>query len=179
MTYGDILDALRYESARLLMGNMDDEKVTKLIDELTRQGVYFDEFLDVLERPYYRPDFLKALTASLARLGIEMPKNQDQAVWVLLTQSIFVMSSDKCDAAYAMSRLMADVYWNYDFSKLTKNYVGDSHGIEHLIGLYWDYDDLCCHYAPNSPPESDDKEYEAQLRDNARKWLAKYATQVP
>ncbi|WP_372717601.1 hypothetical protein [Novipirellula sp.] len=43
----------------------------------------------------------------------------------------------------SLGEMVADVYWEYDFHAPTKKYLGDSHGIHHLIGLYWAHDDLC------------------------------------
>jgi hypothetical protein len=37
---------------------------------------------------------------------------------------------------------MQEVYWPHVSKERDAQYVGDSVGLEHLIGAYWGYDDL-------------------------------------
>jgi hypothetical protein len=175
MTYSEILDALKYESANLLLDRMNDERVVQLIDELIAQGIYFDEFLEVLDKSYYRPNFLEALNASLLKLEVTIPETVDQAVWILLEYHISKMASEDGNAFNGLEDFMRDVYWNFDFGPHTKKYLGDSHGVENLIGLYWGYADLRDRYAPKSPPKDDVESCETKAKSFARDWIFKYS----
>ena len=66
----------------------------------------------------------------------------DDAIWDVLKYHISVLASNKVDPLIGLNELINEVHWNYDFYSKTKQYFGDSHGIDKLIGLYWGHDDL-------------------------------------
>lgn len=82
-----------------------------------------------------------AFLAALKHYGIAVP-NKEQAVWQLLEFHLKGIASGANDPLDGLQQMMADVYWDYDFHTPTKKWLGDSHGIEHLIGIFWDADDL-------------------------------------
>ncbi len=82
-----------------------------------------------------------ALLAALKHYGIVVP-NKELAVWQLLELHLQGIVSGANDPLDGLKQMMADVYWDYDFHTPTKKWLGDSHGIEHLVGLFWDADDL-------------------------------------
>ena len=133
---------LRYQAAKLGMGTLNADNIKSTIHALVDGGVYLDEFLEALDAKKPRLDeVLPAFFAALNNEGISVP-NKDQAVWNLIElhlQKIAVATSDPLEQ---LQKLIADVYWNYDFHTSTQKYLGDSHGIEQLIGLFWAADDL-------------------------------------
>ena len=137
-----MIEALKYKAAKLAMGRLNADEVKSTINDLVDQGTYLDEFLDVLgpTRPQM-DEVLPALHAAFDHFGIVVP-DKEEAVWHLIHLHCRAITSGSVNPLEELSKLIADVYWDYDFHAPTKKYLGDSHGIEGLIGLYWAADDL-------------------------------------
>jgi hypothetical protein len=138
-------ETLRYTAAKLAMGKVNADEVKSTINDLVDSGVYLDAFLVALE-PARHPqmdDVLPALLAAFNHFGILVPDKQ-RAVWELIDLHCRAIVSGSVRPLEELSRLITDVYCDY-FHVLTKQYLGDSHGIERLIGLYWGADDLTDH----------------------------------
>lgn len=133
---------LYYQAAKLAMGTLHADAIKAMIHTLVDGGFFLDEFIDALDAKRPRMDDVKpALQAALKHFGITVP-DKEQAVWQLLEFHLQGIASGDDDALVRLDQMMADVYWDYDFFGSSKKRRGDSHGIEHLIGLFWEADDL-------------------------------------
>ncbi len=134
--------SLYYQAAKHTMGRLHSDAIKATIHALVDEGFYLDEFLDALDAKRPRMDEVEpALLAALRHYGITVP-SREQAVWQLLEFHLQRIASGADDPLDGLGKLMADVYWDYDFHTPTKEWLGDSHGIEQLIGLFWGADDL-------------------------------------
>ena len=82
-----------------------------------------------------------ALEQILAEQGVEVP-DSEAAIWALLRFYLGDIASGAVPPRAGMQRVMEDVYYAADLYERTDKYVGDSHGLEKLIGNYYAYDDL-------------------------------------
>lgn len=135
--------SLDYHAAKLAVGKLSADEIKSTIHGLVDEGLYLDEFLDALDADM-RPrmdEVLPALLAALTHEGIALPE-KEQAVWYLIEFHLKRIAGESVDPIEELGKLIADVYWDYDFHAQTIKYLGDSHGIAQLIGLYWEADDL-------------------------------------
>ena len=124
------------------MGNLNADDIKSTIHELVDGGFYLDEFLDALDAKKPRmEEVLPAFVATLNHNGISLP-DKEQAVWNLIEFHLREIALEASDSLEELAKLIADVYWDYDFHTPTQKYLGDSHGVEKLFGLYWAADDL-------------------------------------
>jgi hypothetical protein len=133
---------LRYLAACLAFENVDAQEIRDVVDHLIDAGTYSDEFLPIIEStPPTLRDVVAPFRAYLEKSGNHIP-DKDTAVWQIIQHHVSSIIAGAVKPFEGLRRLIADVYWDYDFHKLAKEYLGDSHGIEHLIGLYWGRDDM-------------------------------------
>lgn len=134
--------SLHYQAAKLAMGKLNADDIKSTIHRLVDEGIYLDEFHDALDERQSRMDeVLPALLAAFRHEGIVLP-DREQAVWQLIEFHLQRIAYGAENPLEELGKLIADVYWNYDFHTPMKKYLGDSHGIEALIGLYWGADEL-------------------------------------
>ncbi len=76
-----------------------------------------------------------------------------------------------------LEALISEVYWDYDFHSVTTKYLGDSHGIEHLIGLYWEYDDAT-EGTSGTFSDRDMRKWETAVRQRSEEWAKQYANKA-
>jgi hypothetical protein len=133
---------LEYQAAKLVMGRLDANAIKSTVDELMRQDVYLDAFLDVLDATKPRWDEAEpAMLAALAHFGIALP-DTDQAMNCLIAHHLGLIASGAEDPLERFGELLADVDANHDLYDRTQKLLGDSHRIDPLIGLYWSQDEL-------------------------------------
>lgn len=135
--------SLRYQAALHALGmlNADDMKAT--IQALCDEGIYLDVFIDALDSGLHprMEDVLPAFIAALQYWDVAVP-SRDEAVWQLIEYHLNRVVSNQDRAWQELDKLVADVYLDYDFHTSTKQYLGDAHGIELILGLYWSADDI-------------------------------------
>jgi hypothetical protein len=168
--------SLHYQAAKLAMGKLNADEIKATIHALVDGGFYLDDFLDALDSSRPRLDeVLPGLLAAFSHYGIVVP-DKEQAVWILIEHHLKAITAGDSDPLEQLSKLIADVYWDYDFHTPTKEYLGDSHGIEHLIGAYWEADDLRENATGRGPSTTASAEEWAELRNQvvlqAKRWLA-------
>lgn len=131
---------LEFQAALYSFGHLNTQDMQKIIDGLLNEGTYADEFLDVIYPDYdTREEVGAAFKRSLKALGIVAP-NYEEAVWTILRHYVSRIANQEIDALDGLKELMREM--DYNFHAKTKKYLGDSHGVEYLIGLYWDYYDV-------------------------------------
>ena len=133
---------LKYIAAKIAFGTVNADEIQAVIDSLLADGSYSDEFIDIMDsNPARLDEVLPPFTTYLYREKISIP-SKDKAVWQLIEYHVSRIASEISDAFEELKALISDVYWDYDFHSQTKRYLGDSHGIEHLIGLHWERDEI-------------------------------------
>jgi len=167
--------SLHYQAAKLAMGKLNADEIKAIIRGLVDSGFYLDAFLDALDNSRPRLDeVLPGLLAALSHHGIIVP-DKEQAAWILIEHHLKAIAAGNSDPLEELSKLIADVYWDYDFHTPTKEYLGDSHGIEHLIGD-WEADGLRANAEGKGPNVATSVEEWTELRNQvvlqSKRWLA-------
>lgn len=168
--------SLHYQAAKLAMGKLNADEIKATILGLVDGGFYLDDFLDALDNSRPRLDeVLPGLLAAFSHHGIVVP-DKEQAVWILIEHHLKAIAAGESDPLEELSKLIADVYWDYDFHTPTKEYLGDSHGIEHLVGAYWEADERRENAEEGSPSAAASAEEWAALKKQvvlqSKRWLA-------
>lgn len=150
--------------------------IKNVSDQLIKNYIYCDAFME-LESCERLEEYIPVIENIITSLNLPSPKNVEQAVWFILKYWIGRIASIKIEPIQGLELLIKDVYWTYDFQSKTKEYLGDSHGIEYLIGLYWEYDDLKGEYSQDLQLTKKDKNYK-EINDSilvrAKEWIKKY-----
>jgi hypothetical protein len=173
MTTDEILHQLKYQAARFVLDKEDKEEIARLLDELMLQGVYYDEFLAVIDGDDYGPGYKKALTAALHRLEILIPPNIHEAALEIIRHHLNTIVSGISDPINPLKWLMNDIYRNYDF--VGAAYVGDKIGLSDLVGAYWTLDEWDAF--PPRPEEVD--ALRVEIKQAAEIWLRDWSNRVP
>jgi hypothetical protein len=133
---------LQYIAARMAFDKVDAQEIRTAVDRLIEDGVYSDDFLAIIDsNPPTLTDVLAPFRTYLHRTGILFP-DKEAAVWQIIRHHVARIVDGTTSPFEGLELLIADVYWDYDFHKPTTKFLGDSHGIEHLFGLYWGHDDM-------------------------------------
>lgn len=133
---------LQYIAARMAFDKVDAQEIRTAVDGLMEEGFYSDDFLAIIDsNPPTLADVLPPFRSYLQKSGIGIP-DRDTAVWQLIRDHVSKIVDGSTSPFEGLKHLIADVYRNFDFHTPTKKYLGDSHGIEQLIGLYWGHDDM-------------------------------------
>jgi hypothetical protein len=166
---------LRYKAAKFGFGKLAAHEIKTLIGPLMNEGVWFDEFIVALDSsPPQMDEVLPAFLKVLKKYDIAVPE-RGAAVWEILKIHISAIASEDIDPLEGLNKMMSDVYWDYDFQVLTKEFIGDSHGIELLIGLYWAYDDLRDEsHRFSCKRKLNIDEIKGEVVKEAKRWINKY-----
>lgn len=109
-------------------------------------------------------------------LGLTIP-SKDAAINQVLHHYLESIVSGARAPYDGLLLIMREVYPHF-MTERDKKYVGDSRGMEHLIGAYYSYDDLADRPGDCSWEGKRGKEaiaaWEQSVREHARDWLEKY-----
>jgi len=169
---------LRHFAARYRLGLQDSESLVHIANTLLEEGRDTSAVvqLSILESPVMAdagPLFERVCT----ELSVAVP-TKNEAIDELLRHHLESIASGACQPREGLEAVMRELYWPHFAGEPCKEYVGDSRGMQHLIGAYWSYDDLT-----DRPHEvSWDGKYGAEaiarwgdsVRQYARDWLQKY-----
>jgi len=132
---------LQVIAARYVLGELSTCELARIADALLDQGIYSPAVGELATtRDLILADAGPLFEQVLQDLHAEIPSRED-AVWILLRHHIGRIAYEDV-APRAGLRLVLDVYNRADLQAQSRAYVGDSHGIQQLIGAYWEYDDL-------------------------------------
>ena len=133
---------LHYIAARMAFDNVDAQEIRDTVDALIDAGTHSDEFLAIIEAsPPTLRDVLAPFQEYLEKLGIPIP-DRNIAVWWIIHHHLSMIVAGTVNPFDGLKQLVVDTYWDYDFHKATRKYLGDSHGIERLLGCYDERDDM-------------------------------------
>lgn len=165
---------LDYMACRITLGNASADLIQKTVNQLMDDGIFSAEFLDIIDsKPPTMADVSPPFQKYLRKVGIQC-QSKDEAVWRLIGYHTGRIASRQIEPLEGLSTLIKDIYRDYDFRAQTKQYLGDSHDIQKLIGLYWEYDDILdapyqTEYAGRSREEVVTELSDAVLEE-ARRW---------
>jgi len=132
---------LRLAAARYVLGDLPSEGLARIADTLLTEGVYSPAIGELATtRHHVMADAGPLFEQTLRDLNVDAP-SRDEAVWVLLRHHIGRIAYEDVAPREGLQSVL-DVYRRADLYTQSQTYVGDSHGIEQLIGAYWIYDDL-------------------------------------
>lgn len=124
---------LEYFAARIANGTVNADEIKSIVDSLLVDGIYADEFIDIMEsKPARIDDVFPPFIAFLQKEGIPIP-TKDQALWQIIGHHLHRIASGAADPIAELRALTCEI----DEEEI----VGDTYGVEHLFGLYW-----YCHY---------------------------------
>lgn len=163
---------------RYRLGLEDTESLIRAANSLLADGHTEPAIIELslLESPIMTeaaPIFKRAC----AQLGVKIP-DEREAITEVLRGLVEAIASGSLSPRTGLELVMQEVYWPHVSKERDAQYVGDSVGLEHLIGAYWGYDDLT-----GRPQEvSFDGKYgpkaiaawEQYVRQQARNWLQRY-----
>jgi len=169
---------IRQFAVRYRLGLQDTESLVRAADALLAEGHSEPAVveLSILESPIMA-EAAPIFERVCAELGVTIP-SKDEAIDELLRGYLESIASGALPPREGLAAIMREIYFPHFAGEPCKKYVGDSHGMEHLIGAYWGYDDLTAR-----PQEvSFDGKYGAEaiaswgefVRQHARDWLQKY-----
>jgi len=163
---------LEHIAARIAFDKVDADEIQSIVDALLMDGVYSDEFIVIMDaKPPTRADVLPPFKAYLEAEGISVP-TKDQAVWQLIAHHVLRITSEAVAPLAGLQDLISEVYHDYDFYTSTRKYIGDSHGIEHLIGLYWEHSDML--ETLRGVSRKDAKEFDELIVQRSREWMERF-----
>ncbi len=131
--------SLRLAAARYRLGRETGDSLRAVGEELLSEG--YDQavrlaIMEELSMYEVGPVFERLCTD----LGEPIPL-LDQAIAIVTTAILRDIVDGVITPEAGLQRLMDDVYWPH-VSAENGEYVGDSRGLQHLIGAYWSYDEL-------------------------------------
>lgn len=132
---------LHLAAARYVMGELPSETLARIADALLDEGVYSPEIGELATtRNSVMADAGPLFEAALRDLNVKV-SSREEAVWVLLRHHISRIAYEDVPPRDGL-RSVLEVYRRAGLQAQSRTYVGDSHGIQHLIGAYWEYEDL-------------------------------------
>lgn len=132
-----------YEAAMMYFNHINRSLVVSCLDDLMQQGVWADSFNELLfpETDHFH-EFKDAVTSALKDIGVSFPQDKESALWFILKLRLTDIATEEIVPLDGLVDLFDRIYFEYDFHAKSEHCLGDSHGIEHLIGIYLSYDDF-------------------------------------
>lgn len=138
----EIKEELKFEAAWMVFDKPSVPSVKKYIDALAKHGIWFDEFLDLtLSKSDSQADLLPVIHAIFQKLDLTI-SSEDEALKIILKKQLLPIAQKKVDPIEGMGVIMNQIYYIANIPGRSEKVIGDTLGIEHLVGLYWTYLDL-------------------------------------
>jgi hypothetical protein len=173
---------LRQFAVRYRLGLQDTESLLRAADALIAEGHTEPAVIElsILESPVMA-EAAPVFERVCEELGVTIPA-KEEAINELLHCYLESIASGALLPHDGLSLIMREVYWLHVSKVRDEKYVGDSRGLEHLIGAYWAYDDLAdssrgCSWDGKHGEEAI-ASWEQFVRNHAKDWLEKH-TQAP
>jgi hypothetical protein len=162
---------LRYLAALHGLAKLDADTMKSAVDALMNQGFYSEECLAALDSSPARLDeVLPAFHAALTHYGVLVPE-PELAVWHVIAHHMQRITAQDEDPWLVLRSLFSDIYWDCDFQSQTQENLGDSHGIERLIGIYWALDDEAEHSGVSIDAFTPGQQSLHTIRQVAKDWV--------
>lgn len=169
---------LAYLAAGLALRIHDTVVAKKLVNNWLERGVYFDEFLNIVDcEPGRIEDASAALSRLLPKFGCSFP-SRDEAFWQIIDYHTARISKQLCEPYEGLRAIIKEVYCQYNFPE-TEKHLGDSLGIERLIGTYWNIDDIlarCAGVGVNAEDQRMIDDLKREILEEAQDWQLRRST---
>lgn len=163
---------------RYRLGLEDTESLIQAANNLLADGHTEPAIIELLllESPI-RSEAVPIFERVCAQLGVKIPGEHD-AIEEKLCDLLEAIASGALSPRMGLELVMREVYWLHVSKLANKKYVGDSVGLEMLIGAYWGYNDLMerpqeISFAGKYGPEAI-AAWEQYVRQQAKDWLEKH-----
>jgi hypothetical protein len=169
---------LKYLAIRYRLGLLNTESLVEIADKLLEEGHDTPSVIElsILDSPII-PEAAPIFEKICAERKIKIP-TKDEAIDELLRFQLESIESGAIAPRKGLEAMMQEIYHPYFAGEPSKEYVGDSRGMEHLIGAYWSYDDLVerPHQVSWSGKYGAEAiaSWEESVRQYARDWIQKY-----
>ena len=132
---------LRLEAARYALGDLSSDELTRIADALLIQGVYLPSIGELATgRGLVMEEAGPLFEYTLRQLGVDLP-SREEAIWALLRHHIRRVANGDVAPREGLQSVL-HLYDRAGLHGRSQVYVGDSHGIQGLIGAYWQYQDV-------------------------------------
>src|SRR5262249_16206772 len=129
-------------AARYVLGLVTPESLVQAADSLLQEGCDTPAAIElVIVEPPKIHDAGPVFEQMLSEQQVELP-TKDEAVNILIRRHLQSIVQNGCRPREGLQAMMDEVYWPVVVNEKVNKYVGDSRGLEHLISMYWAYDDL-------------------------------------
>lgn len=136
------MEGLRHVAARYALGIAQSSEVQQIADEALSSGIYSPSLVELVDSsPPIMSTIGPLFEAALAEISMEIPCEND-AIKTLVRHHLETIVSGTARPRDGLARIMEDVVYPSNIVEKTKEVVGDSHGLETLIGAYYQYDEL-------------------------------------
>lgn len=135
-------EALKLVAARYSLGAAQSDELRQIADQALDSGVYSSSLAEMAgcSTPILS-DIGPLFEAALEELAIILPGEND-AIEILVRHHLKSVVHGSVRPRDGLERIMEDVYYPAKIHEKSKQFDGDSHGLEKLIGAYWSYDDV-------------------------------------
>ena len=101
--------------------------------------------------------------------------SRDKAVWILLRHYLGEIASSSVAPRDGLVPMM-NLYDRADITSQSRQYAGDSHGIEHLVGAHWSYEDIddAARVVTFKGADEEFKSLDVEVVRRAQEWLARH-----
>ena len=149
---------------------IDSAELSRIAEDLALEG-HEGAAIEILASSNPRRDELLALAEKLCEeLGSTLPTYEEAINALLRQHALRILHSPTPEVA--LSRMVEIVYDRFLTEETDTAYVGDSRGLEHLIGLHWGFDDWKEHYGSQFKiPKKKLSEARMAIREAAEDWL--------
>ena len=129
---------LELAAARHAIGVLPSSDMVRIANAVLERGCYSPVMgeLATLRNPVMA-DAAPLFEQALEELGVQAP-SRDTAVWVLLRHHIGQIAAGCISPREGLGRVV-EVYEQAHLYSETREYVGDSHGLERLLGCFYGY----------------------------------------
>ena len=136
------IENIQVAAAKLVLGIATWEELCQAANRSLDQGQYTLALgnLATLAHPIMA-EADPLFRAALRELSVTLP-SKDEAIKSLLKYHLTAIANRQVAPREGLQQLMKDVYYGARTFELDSGVVGDSYGLEHLIGYYYGYEDL-------------------------------------
>lgn len=169
---------LLYTAVRYVFGIATGSELSESASKALDQGIYSPSLVELTtaNNPFEQKSLFES---TMRELGLDMPEKA-HCVFMMLRYHLETIADGSVPPKKGLENMMREVFYPADIHNQTPKggFVGCSHGIERLVGLYWEYDEL--HEREIAlDKKSIDKVY-AELNketlEQSRAWLEKHLT---
>lgn len=164
------LEELKLQAVRLRVGLASSDDLIRAADAALDAEVYAHGLAEVALFLENRSSDLPApFLAAVKELGITLPADEDGMIWYLLRRYIGEVAAGTIEPQPGVARVIQEVDHHFRLFDKVRKYVGDSHGYQYIISLYYDYDEVRPDLRPEVFAEGD-----RLLLEACRDWMREF-----